>query len=89
MRFVAVCDNGHLAEIDWYNWAHQGGDEAESGQCNRSKMKLRFVSEGKFGGDFDQMRVICDNCNRSKNLENVGRKAANRFVSEPKTVKTV
>ena len=59
MRFVAVCDMGHLDEIDWYSWAHRRAQLAETGACERGAAKLSFVVTGRRGGDFDSMAIEC------------------------------
>ena len=87
MRFVAVCDKGHLTEIDWFNWAHHGQQVASTGQCDRENMSLKFLSSGKFGGDFDQMRVDCKNCGAGKTLSDIQRKAASPGVVRAKSGK--
>jgi hypothetical protein len=70
MRFVAVCDNGHLDEIDWYWWAHREHQQAVHGPCDRKTAKLRFEVSGKSGGDFSSMRIACS-CKSSGSLEGI------------------
>jgi hypothetical protein len=70
MRFVAVCDNGHLDEIDWYWWAHRGHQQAVSGPCDWKTARLRFEVTGKSGGDFSSMKIACS-CKASGTLEGI------------------
>ncbi|GAA3895325.1 DUF1998 domain-containing protein [Sphingomonas limnosediminicola] len=70
MRFVAVCDNGHLDEIDWYWWAHREHQQAAQGPCDRKSARLRFEVSGKSGGDFSSMRISCS-CKASGSLEGI------------------
>ena len=84
MRFVAVCDNGHLTEIDWYKWAHRGQQVANTGQCDRGNINLKFFSSGKFGGDFDQMKVECKNCGAGETLIDIQNRSASPGVVSAK-----
>ena len=79
MRWVAYCDNGHLSDIDWYRWCHQGSQEAQNGQCTADSAHLKFHSTGRFGGDFDQMYIECE-CGAKQNLANVIRHEINPYV---------
>ena len=77
MRFVAYCDNGHMAEIDWHSWAHQGRDAAADGRCSAKESELYFEAGGKSGGDFTEMFVKCKTCNHPKvSLQQVQTKRA-------------
>jgi len=60
MRWVRVCDAGHIDDIDWYFMAHGRAQTAETGQCDRFTAKMKFVTTGGRGGDFNSMRVACE-----------------------------
>lgn len=70
MRFVAVCDGGHLDEVDWYGWAHRGNQPAVSGSCDKATARMRFEVTGQSGGDFSSMKVICG-CKAENTLEGI------------------
>lgn len=70
MRFVAVCDNGHLDEIDWYWWGHRQHQQAVHGACDRRTARLRFEVTGASGGDFNSMLIYCS-CGSSGSLEGI------------------
>ena len=70
MRFVAVCDNGHLDEVDWYGWAHRDAEMTQTGSCDRRKARLRFEITGKGGGDFESMKITCE-CGAAKSLAGI------------------
>ncbi|MFY0690759.1 MAG: DUF1998 domain-containing protein [Paracoccaceae bacterium] len=70
MRFIAVCDKGHVDEIDWYYWAHRGAQQASTGSCSRAEAKLVFNVTGRSGGDFKSMQVACS-CGAKKSLEGI------------------
>ncbi|WP_254443215.1 DUF1998 domain-containing protein [Ruegeria arenilitoris] len=73
MRFVAICDKGHLDEIDWYGWAHRGRHLTRTGQCARDAASLKFEVSGKSGGDFKSMEIVCS-CGAKNSLEGIGDK---------------
>lgn len=68
MRFVAVCDRGHMQDIDWYFWAHMRTQAARQGQCTRQAAVLRFETSGASGGDFNAMMIECS-CGASNTFE--------------------
>lgn len=70
MRFVAVCDGGHLEEIDWYFWAHRRIQRSESGSCDRRTAALDFLVTGQSGGDFSSMEIRCG-CGARSTLEGI------------------
>lgn len=70
MRFVAYCDNGHLAEIDWHRWCHQSANVAEEGRCS-DKHHLRYYTSGRSGGDFHEMFVECLTCKAKRDLSDI------------------
>lgn len=68
MRFVVVCGNGHLDDVDWASWAHTGpsGDRG----C-RVRNELRFeVGTGK-GGGLDALSVACVACGAARSLQGI------------------
>lgn len=69
MRFVAVCNNGHLGDIDWWFMVHRNREFAQTGQCDRRKNRLEFKTMGNAGGDFGSMWVSCLDCPAKTNLE--------------------
>ncbi|MCS3902191.1 hypothetical protein J2T55_000183 [Methylohalomonas lacus] len=62
MRFIRVCDAGHIDDIDWYFMVHKGVQTRETGQCNKDTATMKFLTGGARGGDFDAMKIVCD-CN--------------------------
>jgi hypothetical protein len=59
MRFIVVCDQGHLQDVDWYWWAHRNRQASDSGQCARQTSVLKFNTTGASGGDFNAMSIEC------------------------------
>jgi Domain of unknown function (DUF1998) len=83
MRFVAVCANGHLADIDWRRWAHsEARRDRDKSQCQSSD-KLRFVNRSDVGGGLRSLEVICDQCHASRSLDNLTSRIALRQIGIP------
>jgi hypothetical protein len=60
VRFVAVCDHGHIMEFPWKEWAHQ----SHAPTCSDSALKL--VEYG--GGTLDGIEISCSECGKHKRL---------------------
>jgi hypothetical protein len=69
MGFVQACAGGHLDEIDWFRWAHRNVQAATDGQCARGSAKLKFITSGARGGDWETLLVECETCGAKNNLE--------------------
>ena len=76
MRFVAYCDNGHLAEINWDRWAHGDKDEV-AGACGGGQ-GLTYHAGGQGGGDFTEMFVKCKGCGARRDFSELFTKPLNR-----------
>jgi hypothetical protein len=74
MRFIAVCDQGHLQDVDWFKWAHRNAQVAAGGQCNRQTAKLAFETTGASGGDFNAMAIHCHSCAATNTFEGLTNK---------------
>lgn len=71
MRFVVVCSEGHLGDVDWYKWAHSRQSVAESGQCSSERPELSFRTRGDFGGSLQALRVECLRCGCSRDFNDL------------------
>ena len=71
MRYVAICKNGHLNDVDWHYWVH-GNSKTSEGPCSRNNQNLSFITNNKFGSSMKATSIKCNNCNTSRNLENIG-----------------
>lgn len=70
MRFVAVCGNGHLEDVNWGRWAHS--DEGVTPeQRNCGKHVLKFEHRSRVGGGLDSLVVGCVTCKASRNLRDL------------------
>ena len=63
MRFMAVCKEGHLADIPWDKWAHIGS------RNNCKNHRLQFKSVPKRGAGLQSLAVACVNCGSENDLE--------------------
>jgi len=60
LRFVQGCVNGHLSDIDWYMYVHQGKESNCRGQL--------WLDEGGSGNDFEEIFVRCEACKKYRAL---------------------
>ena len=69
MRFVTVCENGHIADIEWEKFTH--GSLAP--QCNHTSLTggLYFKSNPNLGTGHGALFIHCKGCNVKKSLEDI------------------
>ena len=65
MRFVTVCANGHLDDVDWPGWAHSSPSRQPCGD-----RRLRFEQRG-VGGGLEALYVSCDTCGAERSLGDI------------------
>ena len=68
MRFVRICENGHLDDIDWLFWLHQTGPQ----QCHDPK-QLSFESLPGRGSGLESLQIKCKRCNSTRSLHDLQR----------------
>ena len=71
MRFVQICENGHLDDVDWLWWVHATPD-AGPRQC-QDPSRLRFVSRTGMGSGLNSLQVRCEDCAASRSLGDLHR----------------
>lgn len=71
MRFIAVCENGHLADIKWDMWAH-----SEKSQSKCENPVLKFLNVTSKGGGLQSLSVKCITCGAERNLKELPYKDA-------------
>lgn len=65
MRFVQICENGHLDDVDWLWWVHSApGSRA---QCHNPE-QLQFLSRTGVGSGLGSLQVKCLDCKAVRNL---------------------
>ncbi len=62
VRFVAMCEHGHLQDFPWREWVHHAADPACTGQ-------VRLSATG--GASLSSERVSCDGCSRTRTLASI------------------
>lgn len=60
VRFVAVCEHGHIMDFPWKEWAHQ----SHSPECSNDS--LRLIEHG--GGTLGSIEVSCTECGKKRRL---------------------
>ena len=70
MRFVMVCGNGHLGDVDWFKWAHSAtGDRAQRTCAKREKLAYRVSPDRGVG--LGSIYVECTGCGATRDLEGI------------------
>ncbi|RSS18863.1 DUF1998 domain-containing protein [Streptomyces sp. WAC08401] len=57
MRFVQICQAGHLSDVDWWFWAHSRREAGERRQCEERE-RLRFLVSERASG-LEALSVTC------------------------------
>ncbi|MFF2074503.1 DrmB family protein [Kitasatospora sp. NPDC058162] len=71
MRFVQVCRAGHMADIDWFRWAHSRSEGFAQRQCHQKRLEFRATPES-FG--LDALHVVCTTCKAERSLAGISQK---------------
>jgi hypothetical protein len=79
MRFIAVCENGHLADIKWDSWAHSGKTQ---NKCENPVLK--FLNVTSKGGGLQSLSVKCITCGAERNLKDLPAKDALKSAGQGK-----
>jgi hypothetical protein len=69
MRFVMICGNGHLDDVDWGRWAHSASRDAAQQRCQRHELFFRVDSRA--GGGLESLIVQCATCKSGRNLRGI------------------
>lgn len=75
MRFVTVCENGHISDFPWRRWAHSKADRSVHGNCDRDD-RLEFITAGGAGASWDALVVRCRSCKAERSLGGLENKNA-------------
>jgi hypothetical protein len=73
MRFVQVCESGHLGDVDWWWWAHSGRDRGS--RCEQRMEALSFQVVADAGGGLGSLEVRAS-CGAKRSLEGITQKDA-------------
>ena len=61
MRFVLICQNGHMGDVPWDRWAHKGGNGCVDDQ------NLFYEDDGN-GTGLASVSIRCRSCDSRNNL---------------------
>lgn len=67
MRFITVCENGHIDEFPWWQWAHSKSDRSVNGNC-QTYDRLKFISIQGAGASYKALKVVCTACKAERDL---------------------
>ncbi len=68
MRFIQICERGHMADVDWVKWAHSGAEGPAQDQCGGFPLKF-FVNQRTSG--LASLLVTCMTCKASRTLSGI------------------
>ena len=68
MRYVAVCEGGHMTDVDWHRWAHSVKTGA-SAPCSSQSPELYFEARGDKGATLDALAIRCGRCDGRRTLK--------------------
>ncbi len=71
MRFVAVCERGHLQDINWAWWLHQKTNE---GNKNCQSENIEFITYANRGSSLASLEIHCRNCDGRRTLNDLNSK---------------
>lgn len=71
MRWVQICERGHLADVNWVYWAHFGAKDPEQKQCRRDNQLSFETAGGRGSGGLNTLKVRCRACNASRTLARI------------------
>jgi hypothetical protein len=66
MRWVQICDGGHLGDVDWVWFAHS----AAPSEC-RMRDGMRFRTSGGLGAGLSSVEVRCEYCGAGRSLAEI------------------
>lgn len=69
MRFVVICGNGHLDDVDWGRWTHSQARNREQKQCQRWDLTFNVVKG--VGGGLQSLETRCRTCSASRPLRGI------------------
>ena len=70
IRFVAICEDGHLFDIDWSFWAHKDSNQPGENCHSRDNLKWQSLSGGI---GLEGLSVKCDACESRNTLKDITR----------------
>ena len=63
VRFISVCENGHISDFPWYEWVHRGFE----GTCSKDELSLETMPIPGVAG----IKVRCNQCKKFRTLGSI------------------
>ncbi len=79
VRFIMICEHGHMMDVPWSRWAHLDAKNPHQKQCRSKNLKFNALSD--VGGGLRSLQVQCLDCGASENLSGITRN--NRMKGVP------
>ena len=76
MRYVAVCRNGHVSDVDWFKWAHSDPKTRSEGSCDARHQQLKFTTQSHMGSSLEALRIECERCGAYRSLQDLSQSNA-------------
>jgi hypothetical protein len=69
MRFITICEEGHMSDVDWIKWAHSRPASEPQKICQ--SRDLEFVTAYAGSGGLDSIGVKCRSCGAQRSLDGI------------------
>lgn len=79
MRWIQICPNGHMDDVDWRRWAHSRNTSPEARQCQKDTLLFETLP-GKGAGGLDTLQVYCQSCKSRRNLMGITTKGSLKTI---------
>jgi hypothetical protein len=80
MRWIQICPDGHMDDIDWRRWAHSLNHDPEARQCQKENLFFETVG-GKGAGGLDTLQIHCHSCHSRRNLMGITSKGSLKTIN--------
>ena len=85
MRFITICENGHIQDFPWFDWAHSRNIVEDHGRCDRYKARykarLMYLYNPKRGASYQALSVYCTTCKLSRDLGGLEKKESLKMIN--------
>jgi hypothetical protein len=69
MRFITICEQGHMSDVDWVRWAHSRQNADHQKTCQAKD--LEFITGASKSGGLGSIAVKCRSCGAQRSLEGI------------------
>lgn len=82
MRWVLVCEKGHLEDVPWKYWSHSGPNLSYT-QRQCQIREVRFETSRGGGSGLQALKIVCATCSATRHIGDLIQKDAMRFIGHP------